>query len=45
MPEKPSRAVEHSKEQVQRITATCLYVEVDGRPLLRRNASSNNLIP
>ena len=26
MPEKPSRAVEYSKEQVQLVTATCLYV-------------------
>ncbi len=26
MPEKPSRAAEYSKEQVQLVTATCLYV-------------------
>jgi hypothetical protein len=26
MPEKPSRVAEYSKEQVQLVTATCLYI-------------------
>ncbi len=45
MPEKPSKADEYSKEQVQRVTATCLYVATILGDYMEQTVIVGGLVP
>ena len=45
MPEKPSRAAEYSKEQVQLVKDTCLYVATILRDYMEQTVVVGGLVP